>query len=176
MVKMLDPEIQLTDADWGMPPDGINAVKWEIKDGAPVSTKSGKCFPLPEQELYAEQLVKFLNSEIAFNRGSWRVVWTQPRMRYYDKLSGLFRVAVPELLECHYLDRDGDVQLVVDIEEDVWTLLDNFSFTSITELCESAYQQWRELINIVDPHLAQMYSPVNGQAETNPHEKIPDLF
>lgn len=177
MGKMIDPEINLTDANWDKLPDGINAVKWEMKDGGIVRTASGKCFPIPEQEVYAEELVKFLNIQLKIDRGaSWRVVWTQSRPKYYDRLSGLYRVAVPELIECQYLDKDGDVQFLVDMEEDVWTLLDNFSFTDVCNLCNNAYEQWRDLIDIVDPREPHMFSPTHGEVEQNPLVKIPDLF
>lgn len=173
------PELSLEDAEWINDPrlaQMVHAVKWEIKDGEPVKTKTGKCFPLPEQEIYAQNLVRFLNAEIAYNNGSWRVVWTQPRPKYYDRLSGLYRVAVPELLECHYLDRDGDTQVVMDIEEDVWTLLENFSFTDMANLCDSAYEQAMEVHKVVGAKPEQMYSPVHGERELNPNERIADLF
>lgn len=153
----------------------IDAVKFEYLDGDVIKTKVGRVFPMPEQEIFAKELCVFLNKEIAHG-GRWRVVLTQPAKQYYDRLSGIFRVAVPQLYECQFLDKDGDAVLVVDLEEDVWDLLDNFSFTDIAQHCETTYHFWRNLEANVGIREDQKYSPAHGQVEKNAREVIPGLM
>lgn len=153
----------------------LQAVKWEWKDGAVVEKKIGRCFPIPEQKVYAEELCGFLNRELQEERGdSWRVVWTNPKKSYWDRLSGLFRPYVPMSLEVQYLDADQDVQFVVDISEgagriiDIWTLLENFSFTDVMELCMGALKEYRELMYCAEVRHDQKYSPMRGEKDTAP--------
>jgi hypothetical protein len=174
--KMHLPDIDLVDADWVGKPEAIHAVKYDLIDGEVVETKAGRCYPLPEQKVYAESLVRFLNKEIAFNKGRWRCVWTQPAQEYYNRMTGLIQVGVPEILECQYLDKDGDVITLVEIEENAWDLLDNFAFSDVAGMCNAAYEQAMDILKIVDPKIDQMYSPAHGQVESKPNEIIPDLF
>lgn len=174
--RLLSPEMEMKTFRVGVPADPLQAVKYEFIEGEVVKTKVGKCYPLVEQDMYADQLVRFLNKEIAFDKGRWRCVWTQPRRSYWNRISGLFHAWVPTLLECQYVDKDGDIPCLVDMEENIWDLLEHFSFTHIAELCNQAYETYRDVEKVVDVKEAQKYSPVHGQLERNPHEKIPDLF
>lgn len=176
--KMMLPEMVIDKVEYEEAVANIQAVKWEMIDGEVVEIPAvGKCYPLHEQRVYAEQLCKFLNLNIAFEKGSrWRVVWTQPRRSYWNKLSGLFHPWVPELMECQYVDRDGDVQCVVDFEENVWDLLDNFSFTDVADLCNSAFEALMDIERDVGVRTDQKYSPSHGQKEVNPTVTPTDLF
>jgi hypothetical protein len=156
---------------------GIHAVKWEWIDGGVRETKAGKCYPIPEQKVYAEELCGFLNRELKDERGdSWRVVWANPKKSYWDRLSGLFRPCVPQSLEVQYLDGDRDVQFVLDISEgagrivDIWMLLDNFSFTDVMQLCMGALKEYRELMYCAEVRYDQKYSPMRGEKDTAPED------
>ena len=172
--KMYNPEVSLTDANWDINPNLVNAVKYEWIEGEVRKNSAGRCYPLPEQEIYAQTLCKFINDEMKLVKGSsWRIVLTNPHKKFYNKMTGLYHPAVPSMLECQYLDKDGDVQFVVELEENIWDLLDNFSFTDICELCEGAYKEWYDLQKVLEVRPDQTYSPARGEQSINPNIVVP---
>lgn len=174
--RMAMPVMEMARARLAEAPLGIHAVKWEWKDGDVHKVSVGKCYAIPEQEIYAEEVCRFLNRELQEQRGStWRVVWTAPKKSYYDRLSGLFRAWVPQALEMQYIDQDGDVQFVIDITQetrakqvDVFTLLDNYSLTDIAQLCQQAYKEYYDLIAAAEVRANQMFSPNRGEVASAP--------
>lgn len=173
--RMLSPELGITNVELKDDSHPLAAVIFRYIDGDVISKRSGfgKCYPLVEQKLYAENLCRFLNKDIAFDKGSWQCVWTQPCKSYYNRMSGIYQAYVPELLECQYLDKDGDIHVVVEFEENVWDLLDNFSFTEVSGLCTKAYEQYKEIEAAVDAKPHQKYSPANGD-KVNDDSVYPD--
>jgi len=173
--KMLAPELGITGIDLVKEGTGLRAFIFRLIDGEVVGKGSplGQCYPLVEQKIYGEQLCKFLNHDINFDKGSWQVVFTRPKKSYHNKMTGLFHAWVPEIMECQFLDKDGDIQLVVEFEEDVWDLLDNFSFTEVSGLCTKAYEQYKEIEAAVDAKPHQKYSPANGD-KVNDDSVYPD--
>lgn len=157
----------------------IHAAKYELVDGDVRETKVGKCYPIPEQKVYAEEIVRFLNGELQEKPGhTWRAVWTNPKKSYYDRLSGLFRPWVPQSLELQYIDTDGDVQFVVDLcldaatrNMDVFTLLENYSFTDVMQLCHGAYKEYYDLMAAAELRVGHMFSPKKGERDTA-HEEF----
>mgnify|MGYP000996534875 CR=1 FL=1 len=125
----------------------INAKKYELLEGEVVSIALGKCYPTAVQDVCAESLCRILNAQIAHD-GSWRVVWRDPVARRYDPSSMLFRTHLPTVLQCQYLDQDGDVWCCVNIDDDVADIIEAGVSTWV-EKCEEAYQWVRHLRNDV---------------------------
>jgi hypothetical protein len=172
--KMINPDMSLTDAKWDINPEIINAVKYEWIEGEVRKTATGRCYPLVEQDIYANTLCKFINDEMKLVKGSsWRIVLTNPYKSFYNRMTGMYQAAVPSMLECQYVDKDGDVPFVVELEENVWDLLDNFSFTDVCALCEGAYKEWFDLMKVVDVRESQTYSPSRGEQSVNPDMVVP---
>lgn len=122
----------------------LNAVKYEMVEGEIIKTKVGKCFPTDTQEVLAESLLQLLMAQIAHD-GSWRMVWRDPVKTTWDKFTGLFRPWKPTVLQCQFLDEDGDIWFVVNIEENEVDAIEKGVSHWVAE-CEQAYQWTHNLL------------------------------
>lgn len=120
--------------------ESLHAVKYEFSDdGEIIETRVGRCYPTEVQKMVAESLLKLLMAQIAHD-GSWRLVWTEPSIKpAWDASMGIFRPRLPTVLQCQYLDRDGDVWTVVNIEEETHNIIEA-GLSCWVEKCEEAYQ------------------------------------
>lgn len=125
------------------------AVAYDLVEGEILSLPVGRCYPTPVQVVTAESLLRLLNAQIAHD-GRWRVIWREPVKNKYDKSAGIFRPAYPTILQCQFLDKDGDVWCCVNIEEDVYEIIDA-GISSYVEQCEEAYCFMHNMLfNVMD--------------------------
>ena len=143
-----------------------HAVKYELHEGEVHQFTMGRCYPTEVQSMLAGSLVRLLNAQIAHD-GSWRCVWCEPsKNSTYDTSTGLFRNRMPTVLQCQYLDRDGDIWTAVNIEEAVHDIID-IGVHHWIQQCEEAYQFVRHLHkDVLDLREKDTYSPARGDAPT----------
>jgi hypothetical protein len=127
----------------------LNATKYELADGEIIKFTVGRCYPSPIQEMLAEELCRLLNAKIAHD-GRWRTVWVDPQRSTWCKVDRIFRPWSPTVLQCQYLDKDGDIWCCVNVDEDAYEVIDT-GVTHYVEKCEEAYQWVYNLIhNVVE--------------------------
>lgn len=154
---------------------GVNAegpeVYYQMFDGDIRRWKVGKIFPMPEQDVLAEEFLRYLNAKVHMD-GSWRLVWKEPKRSYYDKLAGMFRAHVPQTLEFEYLDADGDVLCTVFTDDPVWQILDH-GITFYANQCYDAVMAGREFLKMVEVGKNQTYKRALGELPTDPNAEVP---
>lgn len=143
-----------------------HAVRYELVDGEVVAVATGRCFPTEVQKMLAESMVKLLNAQIAHD-GRWVCVWCHPaKQATYDTSTGLFRNRMPTLLQCLFLDQDGDTWTAVSIEEGVHEILE-IGIHHYIEQCEEAYLFVRHLHkDVLDLREKDTFSPAKGEKAT----------
>lgn len=123
---------------------GFAARKYEWKDGDIIHSQVGKVNPLPEQEVLAEEFCKLLNWKIAHD-GSWRVIWESPDKEYRDPIAHVWKPYVPQILQAQWLDKDGDVHVVNEYDDNVFVLLE-CGVSWMVEGCEEAWHKAMAMI------------------------------
>ena len=143
----------------------LNAVKYEFVGGEILPLTVGKCYPSPVQVMVAEELCRLLNAKIAHD-GRWRTVWTEPTPTHWCKVERMFRPWHPTILECQYLDKDGDIWCVVTIDDDAFQVVED-GITNYVDKCEEAYQFVYKLLHkVVEVKHDQTRRVAQGEALT----------
>jgi len=132
----------------------------------------GRCYPTPEQNVFAEAFVTSLNTQLDKD-GFWLVILDMPEKSYFDRISRVFRVMVPHRWNAQWHDRDGDVQFVVDNEDDPARWLD-FEWSELLAQCEEAHKRWREAIDNLDLSDRQTFKQAQGETLDHEYEDAPD--
>lgn len=114
------------------------AVVYDWVDNDVFSLAYGRCYPTPVQVVAAESLCRLLNLNIGHD-GRWQCVWRDPKKSQWDKSAAMFRVAMPSVLQCRFLDKDGDIWCCVNIEDEVHDMFEH-GISNYVEQCEEAYQ------------------------------------
>lgn len=152
--------------------NSFDAYKYDYdkESGQLLKLRHGKIYPMPEQHVFAEELCRWLNI-VLHHDGSWRVIWVAPVDKFYDRMSGLYRICVPTELEAIWLDADGDAHCKVVMDDDVWKMLD-VGLTRWGEICEEAYQRMRFMKGNVEIKPTQTFQQAKGE-KTIQYEDAP---
>lgn len=164
-MQVVDKNLLLSHATQGA------EVYYEYKEGTFVRSKIGKIYPLPEQEVFAEELLRYLTAKISLD-GGWRVVWKEPKKSYWDKMGGLFRAYVPTVVEMEFLDKDGDVVCSIFSEDKVWDMLE-LGMTNYANQAYNAVMAAREFLKTADIRPEQTYKRALGEKPSDPNAEVP---
>lgn len=154
----------------------FDAVKFEPNEhGDIVQTVAGRCFLLPEHKVLGGDrtfsLTALLNRSIAHG-GKWRVMFCNPQKSYWHKHTRLFMRHIPTMMEMHWLDADGDVKVVVECEDDPWTIVDQ-GISFYRDACEEAWHEMKDILSKVDIQEYQTFKQAKGQKTHGAYEDAP---
>lgn len=121
----------------------------------------GGAFVPETHRIYAIELSGILNREVAHD-GKWIVCWSE-----FDLTEGW-----PRHLAMLWIDRDGDMNFVVDSDEDHATQV--YGMLEYVHQCEQAYQEWRAFIGDVGVKESQKIANALGQPSAN-ERAVPDM-
>lgn len=134
----------------------------------------GRCYPMPEQTVFAEAFVTSLNTQLNKD-GFWVVILDTPKPSYFDRASRIFRTMVPMRWEAQWYDRDGDCQFVVDNEEDPLRWLD-FEWSELMKQCEDAHKEWLKIKDALDLSDHQTFKQAQGEELDHEYQDAPEGF
>ena len=136
-----------------------------LVDGELKAKTRGICNALPEQEVLAEELLKLLGRRrTVWEGGSFRVVLTKVKKEYRDKFDNVWKRYIPELFELQFLDRDGDIQFVIEYPDDAFTLIDHKGVSTMGDEAEEAFDRWKSFKGIIDIRPEQTFKQAQGEA------------
>lgn len=150
---------------------GMKKYTFDRDSGDIKEEQVGICNPLPEQDSFAKDFCNMLNWQIAFD-GVWRIVLCHTQKEFYDPLSKLFKRYVPQVIEAQWLDSDGDVHVVVEMDDDIWTVL-NTGVTAWVSQCEQAYQQYKAFYKEIAIRPDQTFKKALGEKSVSGNPDAP---
>ena len=153
--------------------DALNAqnaaVVFMMVDGEVHEKKYGIINVTGAQKVFAEQLVKFLNIEVAHG-GEWRVVWEKP-VRWSEH-RGIVKAWIPSMMTYQWRDADGDIKTVLESGDTVYEMLE-IGMTHYATMAEEAWQKTKEFYGLVDVKPSQTFKKAKGQAPITQHPEAP---
>ncbi len=126
------------------------------------SSRGADAFVPEAHRVYAVELCNALNREIAFD-GKWIVCWCE-----FD-----LKIGMPRHLAMLWMDRDGDVQFVVDSHEDIAAQI--YGMDDYVQQCAEAHATWREMLKDVGVRDNQTIAAARGQRSAD-ERAMPDLM
>lgn len=114
-------------------------------------------------KVYATELCNYLQRQAAHD-GKWVTCWSE-----FDLATGW-----PRMFHLLWLDRDGDTQFVVDIDERVASDIHDHA-DMLHYHAEPAWQQWREMMKDVDVKPHQTIAAGLGQRSAD-ERAAPDMI
>jgi hypothetical protein len=142
----------------------LYAKKFFMVDGDVKSEVIGICNPIPEQWVMAEEVLRLLHSRRKeWDGGTFRVVLHRVKPEVRDPVNGIWNRYVPTLMEVQFLDRDGDIQFLIEYPDDPVTIMDNIGCSRIGDEAEEAYNHWKKFHGTVDIKPEQTYKAAQGE-------------
>lgn len=140
------------------------AKKYFLVDGELKSQVKGICNHLPEQEVLAEELLKLLHRRrTTWQGGSFRVVLAKVEKDYRDKFDAVWKRYVPTCFELQFLDKDGDVQFVIEYPEDTFTIIEQIGVSRMGDEAEEAFDRWKSIYGALEINPTQTYKAAMGE-------------
>lgn len=139
------------------------------QDGKILAHHPGAPLLMPEQALWAGDVITLLNRELHHD-GAWVVVFTHPIPPQLDHVLHDPRHWEYGRYVLLWLDRDGDVQIPYEWVKGESELLDwadvmLAGIECVGHKCEGAWQTWHMLMRqVIDPQEGETYKRAQGQA------------
>lgn len=117
--------------------------------------------PAPDQQMFAQDLVKMLNKEICHG-GRWIIEWTHPGEFHSVEGVGTFTRTYERWLMM-WMDEDGDIQFSVENEEPMWVIMANGPMHWVGQ-AEDAWEQWKLIMrDALAPTEGQLIHRAQGE-------------
>lgn len=160
-----------------IPLDSVKFERSEGREGELLQVKCGRITLLSDHVVIGEELLNLLNNSIHHD-GSWRVVWCKPSQKPYRdpfaKKGINLRMFVATECEMHWLDRDGDPQLVVYSDDKPWVMIEK-GLTYYRDVAEEAWARVYDMKKSIDIKPEQTFKQAQGQTPTGVYQDAPDV-
>jgi hypothetical protein len=128
---------------------------------------TGRCNPTPVMQTYASELLDGLNAHADLD-GAWAVAWCDPALTQQQHALWL---RVPTRLVWMHLDRDGDVNFLLDTESPIADLVDEGVRARI-ENAVQGHKEYRSMMADIGVRPDQKRKAALGQASADPRVRF----
>lgn len=128
---------------------------------------TGRCDPTALQQGFASELLEKLNAHADLD-GAWAVAWCDPTL---TQVQNILWLRVPTRLVWMHLDRDGDVNFLLDNECRLDDLLEE-GVNARVENAVDAYKEYRSMMADIGVRPDQKRKAALGQASADPRVRF----